>query len=206
MGVYALEALPGHFRIEPFPQGVHEVSLGPHLGQYLQYSPTMSYVGPSTSSPQSTERIGQGPTSGEVQLQRYASFSHAYRLVSQLGPRVTVHILHRSTSSMTIPFLTSSIYIGYLFQPKMTMTKLLSKGASGHWSVNVGGTNSYTFARDGENSYLDRHLTWVFPLFAQKASPLQTYPHIHLPFHSSSITSRNMAASPQKMKKEQSLL
>jgi len=90
--------------------------LEPHLGQYFQYSPAMSYVGPSTSSPQPTERIGQTTTSGNAQPQRYAPFSsYAYWLVSQLAPWVIVLILHRSTSSMTIPFSTSSISIGQFF-------------------------------------------------------------------------------------------
>jgi hypothetical protein len=40
-----------------------------HLHQYSTYSPSMSYLAPSTSS-QSKEKIGQGALSGESQLER----------------------------------------------------------------------------------------------------------------------------------------
>lgn len=71
-----------------------------------------SHLTPS-SSLQSIKIIGQSATSGESQLQRYASFSYyAYRFVSEHAPRTTVCILQRRyTSSITIPFLTYFISI-----------------------------------------------------------------------------------------------
>jgi hypothetical protein len=93
------------------------------------YFSAMTYLAPHTSSLKSPEGIGQGvgrdATSGEAQQQRYASFScYAYWLVSQ---RVTAHILHRSTSSMTIPFSMYSISIGRLFYAKMAMAMIVSR-------------------------------------------------------------------------------
>ena len=78
-------------------------------------SPGMSYLVPSTSSLQSTERLSQGEMrsdSSELQRQRYASFSCVYHLVStKYGPPATVHVLRRSTSSTMIHFFTYSISI-----------------------------------------------------------------------------------------------
>jgi hypothetical protein len=61
-------------------------------------------------------------------------------------------------------------------------------GGEGDGTADGGGINLPMFAKDGETSYLGQHPTWVFPLSVHMARPLQTCWHIHLPFHSSSIT------------------
>ena len=68
--------------------------------------------------------------------------------------------------------------------------------------ANYGGTNSHTFANDGETSYLGRHPTWVFASFVQRARQLQTCWNIPLPFHSSSTTLTIIGTSLWKMKRE----
>src|ERR1700722_19516318 len=73
-------------------------------------------------------------------------------------------------------------------------------------SEDCGGINFRMFVKDGEESYLGQRPTWAFPLSVQKAHPLQTCWHIRLPFRSTSITLIKMSKSPQKTKREQSLL
>ena len=43
------------------------------------------------------------------------------------------------------------------------MSMLIQRRGGRHGSVNVGGTNSHTFAKDGETSYFGQHPTWIFP-------------------------------------------
>ena len=159
--------------------------------QYLlSQSPGMSdlsYLSPSTSSLQSTERIGQGAICGESQRQthRYASFSFgAYQLVSKHGPRATVHRLIRSTSSTTIRFLTSFISID---RPSLTETRVISSllMVGRHGTVKDGGTNSHKFVKDGEMSYSGQHPIWIFASSVHMAHQLQICWDIHLPSHSS---------------------
>src|ERR1700722_15898528 len=69
-----------------------------------------------------------------------------------------------------------------------------------------GGINFRMFAKDGEESYSGQRPTWAFPLSVHLARPLQTCWHIHLPFRLTSITVTEIATSPQKTKREQSLL
>ena len=80
------------------------------------HSPNMSYLAPSTSSFQFTERIGQGAVSNETQQQRYVSLSiYTCQRVNKHGPQATVHIRHRSTSLTITHFSTSFISIGHFF-------------------------------------------------------------------------------------------
>src|ERR1700679_2921846 len=88
----------------------------------------------------------------------------------------------------------------------MKTNSTVSGGEVRDGSADGGGINFRMFARDGEESYSAQHPTWVFPLSVQMAHPLQTCWHIHLPFHSTSITLMEMSKSPQKMKREQALL
>jgi hypothetical protein len=162
----------------------------------------MSYLAPSTSSLQSTETIGQGPISGESQRHRYASFSCSdCQLVTKRGPRATVHILRRSTSSTMIHSLTYFISID---RPSLTGTRMVLTvwKVGGDGIANDGGTNSHKFAKDGETSFLAQHPTWVFPSSVHMARQLQTCWHIHLPFLSSWITMTPIWTSLQKMKRE----
>jgi hypothetical protein len=39
-------------------------------------------------------------------------------------------------------------------------------------TTDIGGLNSYTFAKDGETSYSDRHPTWASALFAHNGTPV----------------------------------
>ena len=106
-------------QIEPFPEGItqrlssttsSDLSI---LNILNAYSPGMSHLAPSTSLLQTTDStvtIGQGAIRGESQL-RYASFSCAYQIMSQHGPRATVRIQPVSTFSTTIPLLTYFISI-----------------------------------------------------------------------------------------------
>ena len=66
------------------------------------------------------------------------------------------------------------------------MVTVSQEGRDG--TANYGGTNSHTFAGDGEASYLGQHPTWVFASSVHMARQLQTCWHIHPLFHSSSIT------------------
>ena len=99
----------------------------------------------------------------------------------------TVHILRRSTSSTMNHFFTHFISTDH---PSLMETRIMvtvsQEGRDG--TANYGGTNSHTFAGDGEASYLGPHPTWVFASSVHMARQLQTCWHIHLPFHSSSIT------------------
>jgi hypothetical protein len=72
----------------------------------------------------------------------------------------------------------------------------------GYGTVNDGGTNSHTFAKDGDASYLGRHATWIFALSVHMAHQLQTCWRIHRPFLLSSITFAQIGISLQKMKRE----
>ena len=86
------------------------------------HRPDMSYLAPSTSPFHCTGRIGQYAIRGESQRQRYASFScYAYQILSN-GPRATVHILSRSTSSTMIHSLTSFVSID---QPSLTEMRVI---------------------------------------------------------------------------------
>ena len=81
----------------------------------IAYFSGMSYLAPSTSSLQTTGINCQGAIRDESQQQRYVSFSCVDNLVNKHGPRAlplaTVHMLYRSTSSMTIPFFTYFVSI-----------------------------------------------------------------------------------------------
>src|ERR1019366_6153329 len=85
------------------------------------------------------------------------------------------------------------------------MTSPVSSGAVGDGPVDVGGISLRMFAKDGETSFLAQHPTWMFASSVQKTRLLEICWHIHLPFHSSSIT-LTFRTSPRKMKREQSLL
>ena len=63
---------------------------------------------------------------------------------------------------------------------------VLQEGGDG--IANDGGTNSLTFANDGEMLYFARHPTWSFPLSVHGAYRSQTYWRIHRLFLSSSST------------------
>ena len=80
------------------------------------------------------------------------------------------------------------------------MVTLSQEGRDGN--ANYGGTNSHTFASDGETLYLGRHFTWVFASSVHGERQLQTCWRIHLPFHSSSIIRKEIGSSPQKMKRD----
>ena len=69
----------------------------------------MSFLAPSTSCLQSTERVGRGATSGK----RYALFiSYIYRLVSKYGPEQSPH-----TASIHILDDDSLLNVFYLYRP-----------------------------------------------------------------------------------------
>jgi hypothetical protein len=133
------------------------------------YSPTMSYLAPSTSSFQSTERISQGAVSSESQLQKYASLSsYACQRVNKHGQRATVHIRHRSTSLTMFQFSTSFISIGHSFWVKTRMTTSVSRGEENGLG-NAGGIDSPTFVKDGGTSYSGQHPTWASALCVHMA-------------------------------------
>jgi hypothetical protein len=70
----------------------------------------------TTSRVQSTGNIGQGATSGESQLQRYASFPcYVYCLVSKHGHGNSPH--STSTSSIHILDDDSLLHVFYLYRP-----------------------------------------------------------------------------------------
>jgi hypothetical protein len=83
-----------------------------------------------------------------------------------------------------ILFLTYSISIGRPSQAETSMTLAES------WEQRIGdgGTNSHTFAEDGETSPLVLHPTCDFASSVHMERQLQTCWHIHPPFHSSLIT------------------
>ena len=75
----------------------------------------MSSFAPSISPVHLTEEIGQGVINDISQRQRYGSSCYVYQLVSKYDhPWATVHVLHRSTSSTMIRYLTYFISIGWL--------------------------------------------------------------------------------------------
>ena len=80
---------------------------------------------------------------------RFLRLCCAYRPVSKHGSRATVHILRQSTSSMTIHFFTYFISID---RPSLMETSVMvSRSWEGrNGTANYGGTNSHTFAEDGE--------------------------------------------------------
>ena len=135
--------------------------------------------------------IGRGTLSSPV----------VYRIMNKHGSRATVHILCRYTSSTTILFLTSFISIDRqsLTETSVTLTILL---VGRYGTVNNGGTNSHTFAKDGGMSYLGRHPTWIFASSVHMAHRLQTCWHIRPSFHSSWIILAEIGKSLQKTKKE----
>jgi hypothetical protein len=123
-------------------------------------SPDMSHLAPSASSLQSTRRFGhpgQGAICSEPERQRYVlSSGCAYQLTSKHGLRPTVHILRLSMPSTMIRFLTYFISIN-----RPSLKRIISSipDMGSHGIVNDGGTNSHTYAKDGETSYSDQHPT-----------------------------------------------
>ena len=100
---------------------------------------------------------------------------YAYQLVimSKYDPLATVHVLHRSTSSTMILYLTYFISIGWLL-PLQTKTRISTPSVSvslveGDGTTSIGGTNPHMFAEDGETSYLGQHPSWVFTSFVHLA-------------------------------------
>ena len=85
------------------------------------------------------------------------------------------------------------------------MTVSVSSGEASYGSRDTGGIGSHKFARDGESSYFVRHPACNFHSSVHMGRPLKTCSHIHLPFHSLSITAAKVA-SLQKMKREYCLL
>jgi hypothetical protein len=67
--------------------------------------------------------------------------------------------------------------------------------------VKDGGTNSHTFAKDGESSSSGQHPTWAFASFVHMALQLQKCWHIHPTSLSSLITLTNIRTSEQQMKR-----
>ena len=61
---------------------------------------------------------------------------------------------------MMIRFLMSFVSIDLTSLMNMTVVPVLPKGQDG--TVEIGGINSHTFAKDGGTSYLGRHPTSVF--------------------------------------------
>jgi hypothetical protein len=72
------------------------------------------FFAPSISPLHPTEGIGQGVISHISQRQRCSFFSYVHQLVSKYDTRATVHVLHRSTFSTMIRYLTHFISIGWL--------------------------------------------------------------------------------------------
>ena len=92
---------------------------------------------------------GQGAIPGESQRQGYVSFPcYAYQLVSKHSPRVTVHILCRSTSSTMIHSLKYFISID---RPSLMKTRVMISVSEVGWDGNArdGGTSPHKFAKDG---------------------------------------------------------
>src|SRR6266446_9853875 len=88
----------------------------------------------------------------------------------------------------------------------METRKMMSVSQEGsHGAANAGGIHLHAFAKDGGTSSLGRHLTSVFASSVQLGRPLQICWQIHLPFHSSLITSVK-TTSLQRMKKQYFLL
>jgi hypothetical protein len=77
-------------------------------------------------------------------------------IISKHDPRATVHIVHTASNHI----LDDDDRI---------------KGGSlgGDGIANGGGTNSHTFVKDGETSYLAQHLTYVFASSARVARQFQ---------------------------------
>jgi hypothetical protein len=66
----------------------------------------------------------------------------------------------------------------------MTMTTVVTLAGGSGGPANAGEMSFRMFAKDGEDSYLGQHPTWVFPLSVHLARALQICWHIHL-LHSS---------------------
>jgi hypothetical protein len=131
---------------------------------------TMSYLAPSTSSFQCTERFSQGAVSSESQRQRYVSLScFACQRLNKHGARVTVHIRHRSTSLTTIHFSTSFISIGHFFFWVKTRVSMSVTGGERIGLASGGGIDLPMFAKDGATSSLGHHPTSTSALFVHMA-------------------------------------
>ena len=87
-------------------------------------------------------------------------------IMSQTGPRSTVHILHQSTFLTNTHFSTYFVFIGHFFWMKSDIAFSFSR-VGGDGLRNVGGTDSPTFVKDGGTSYLDQYPTWASAMFVQ---------------------------------------
>ena len=86
------------------------------------YSPGMYYFPPSTSFPQSTERIRRAARLGKSPWLRYDTTLPSIVLVSKHDSQVTVDILRRSISSTTIPSFIYSFSVDRPSRTEMRMT------------------------------------------------------------------------------------
>jgi hypothetical protein len=160
---------------------------------------------------QITEIIGQGATSGEPRRQRYASLScYTYWLVSKHWSTMGNS---RLTASIHMLDNDSLLHVFYLCRPFLLGEdddddgdRLIgARQAMG--SADTGGINLRMFAEDGETSYSGQQPILVFPLSVHTAAPVADMLLIHLPFHSSSITSyEDLDIATEDEERMQSLL